>query len=168
MLLAAAAESPWYGTPLIAGGFLIIGGLIATASSLLTKRQELQRADRALWDQEILDVSVQIIEECWKLKHATVAEDGSPAGTQNEQARHSQAFLDAIGPKVHRLAFIASDNLVEALDALAEAALSAVHRTPPEGLNEQQDRLRAVYIPTVNEAVKRYMDAVRVEIRANR
>lgn len=59
---AATDTAPWWGDPLVAGGFLVIGALIAFASNWYAKYRELQRADRARWDNDILEGCIKILD----------------------------------------------------------------------------------------------------------
>lgn len=57
---AAASTAPWWGTPLLTGGFVLVAALIALASNHRLKNSELERQDRRQWDAEILRVWIEI------------------------------------------------------------------------------------------------------------
>jgi hypothetical protein len=52
--------APWWGVPVIAGGFLLAGAVLAFLSTSLSDRRRLNREDRRLWDREIRDSYLEI------------------------------------------------------------------------------------------------------------
>jgi len=49
------ATAPWWYIAALAGVFTILGGLISFFSNYFVKDKELERADAARWDNQILD-----------------------------------------------------------------------------------------------------------------
>jgi hypothetical protein len=51
---AVADAAPWWGVPLIAGAFLIVGALMGFVNSLRSDRARFKREDARRWDAELL------------------------------------------------------------------------------------------------------------------
>jgi hypothetical protein len=65
-LSAVAAETaPWWGVPVVAGTFLLVGGLLGGAISFFSTwkadQRRAKREDRQRWDREILDRAGRVV-----------------------------------------------------------------------------------------------------------
>ncbi len=56
----ASGSAPWWGVPVIAGGFLLAGAVLAFVAIALSDRRKLTREDRRRWDREIRDTYLEI------------------------------------------------------------------------------------------------------------
>jgi hypothetical protein len=58
-IVAAADAAPWWGIPVIAGCFLLVGATLAFLSTALSDRRKMKRDDLRQWDKDLRDLYVQ-------------------------------------------------------------------------------------------------------------
>ena len=166
---ATREAAPWWGTPLIAGGFLVIGAVVAFVSSYVVKKRELERLDQARWDTEILDTSVELINQARKLADGwTVKWEDATDEQRGDRGSDVNKFLVAVQPPVQRLALIGSTRLNKAVDRLVNAAIVSPDVARSEDTPDHVAQLLNINFPTVDEAMDEYIKVVRQEVRAKK
>src|SRR5579885_1893176 len=77
---AVVQAAPWWGVPLLAGTFLLLGAVIAFVSTYFSDRRKLAREDQRQWDKEIRDLYMQMSAQCaliTQFRHSTAeVQDG--------------------------------------------------------------------------------------------
>lgn len=129
------STSPWWGVPLIAGSFLIVGALIAFLSTYFSDKRKLSREDVRQWDKEIRDIYVatssltkQLLELRWR--------DSLPAdfGEMNAEQRRKSAkryelahsYTRELEALADQLRLFAAERTVEYMDELVRSAQSII------------------------------------------
>ncbi len=114
---ATTQDAPWYAVPLVAGGFLLIGALIAFLSGALTKRSEIRAADRRHWNDRILEACALIQETGYEV-YFEAREIEPDLERYREGLRPFRTKVEAANAKRWELEFIASDKLAAAASAI--------------------------------------------------
>lgn len=98
MLVLTASTAPWWGVPLIAGGFLVVGAVLAFLATYITKNRELRRLDQARWDNDILEGTIRITDAIERLQwHLFVLSDPSDLGRDSFMLDYCEAVLAVEG-----------------------------------------------------------------------
>ena len=59
--LAATAAAPWWGVPVVAGAFLLLGGLLAAVYGRRNESKKLATDQRLRFDVEVVDLVVEVL-----------------------------------------------------------------------------------------------------------
>lgn len=79
---AAASPAPWWGVPVIAGSFLILGGVFGFASNWLLENRKQARAEAIRWDGDIREYVAEIIDLCRRITLVVLIELAFEAGVE--------------------------------------------------------------------------------------
>jgi hypothetical protein len=60
--VVAAMPAPWRGVPVVAGGFLLLGGVLGFFFNRLQDNRKAKREDRQRWDERIIDLSASVLD----------------------------------------------------------------------------------------------------------
>lgn len=165
----ATSTAPWWGIPVIAGGFLVAVALLTFGANLILKRIELARADRSKWDDDILDLSLEIKRLTDEMVAVGTTTDPAFKESITERLPIYRKNSQAMGPPVDKLGLIASEELSKAAVGLMLAAMNQglrhdySHMAPKERKVQEK---KAARIPKLEEASKIFNAAVRKELRA--
>jgi hypothetical protein len=149
--------APWWGTPLIAGGFLIIGALVAFVSNYVTKLRELQAAEIKRWDTEILAMSARLMTISTLLDNAAVERAALPGGGL-PLVDDFDAEVKECGYIDHRFSLVASADTTRATHSFVLSIVSCAHRSDLATVRETFQHML--------NARAAFVDAVRAELRA--
>lgn len=142
---------------LIAGGFALVGALLGFLASLYTKRQELERADRVRWDNQILSDALEVIELTQVIRNHAFTDTRDPLMAEIKESDESKQ-MDRYRSINHRLSLIASNNVNTAAARLMSKTLDLGEQRKAEDIKTAREGL--------NEAVKAFRSAVRRELHA--
>jgi protein-disulfide isomerase-like protein with CxxC motif len=158
MFLAAATDpAPWWGAPLIAALAALSGVALTLLGTAQRSRAEQRHKDRSRWDDEILEASAEIRDCCTRM--VDVGKVGYPNYIADDNERTDELVTQSrlLKKRVDRLSFIASTGIRDASMLLYQCALEELFKVGRHGRQ----------VPSFAEAEKRFIDAVRREIRAN-
>ncbi|MFJ9780146.1 hypothetical protein ACIRSS_11220 [Amycolatopsis sp. NPDC101161] len=158
---AAPGSAPWWGVPVIAGGFLLAGAVIAFLATSLSDRRRLNREDRRQWDRDIRDAYLEITRYFGRItafRYQVLTDEGDRRSRYQAGAealaglREQVAMLEVIGTP----AVIARAHELEDRSA---AVISLWH----ELINPGKPEYRAL-----NAARNELLDAVKDSVRGAR
>lgn len=112
------AASPWWGVPIVAGCFLIIGGLLSAMYVRMNDRRKLLEEDRRKWDSELLEVAVK-----------TLAAAGDVAEVRRGEYRRQPDYGDSWRDNLYNKFVLEHQGLLIRLDLLGAAAVAEAGKT---------------------------------------
>jgi len=158
---AAPGSAPWWGVPVIAGGFLLAGAVIAFLSTSLSDRRKLAREDRRQWDREIRDSYLEITRHFARIaafRYVVLS------GEEDRQERY-RAGADALAgirEQIAMLEVIGTPPLISRAHELEERSATVVSNWH-DLINPGKPEYRAL-----NAARNEFLDAVKDCIRVER
>lgn len=132
--------APWWGVPVIAGGFLILGGLLAFTSTWLSDRRKLRREDRRQWDKVLLETYLRIVELLPELRQTRWLQEGEAIMRRHSEMEKAQAELENFG---HTVSLVADNQLLASFRALCDVTRVPVARAH-DGLGIRAAENRAI------------------------
>lgn len=125
LLQSPADVPPWWGVPLIAGGFLLTGALIAFISTSVSDRRKLAREDRRQWDREIRDSYIEISDQVDLIVDYRYR-GGEPDEYKRARYEVGRAALGVIRREVERLEIIGTDLVISRGHDLVDSCQTVV------------------------------------------
>lgn len=150
--------APWWGLPVVAGGFLLAGALLAFLAIALSDRRKLNREDRRRWDREIRDTYLEITRH---LARITAFRNQVLTDEDDRRLRY-QAGADALAgmrEQVAMLEVIGTPALISRAHELEDRS-GVVVSLWHELINPGKPEYRAL-----NTARNEFLDAVKDSIR---
>ncbi|CAN7151616.1 hypothetical protein LJR044_002483 [Microbacterium foliorum] len=82
-IVAEAAAAPWWGVPVVAGSFLLIGAALGFLFNWLLENRKQSRAEAIRWDSDIREYAADLISAARKLEMEHALQSGFTAGSLN-------------------------------------------------------------------------------------
>lgn len=103
---------------------MVIGAIIAFVSTHMSKSREFKRLDDARWDNEILNIAMNVLESCNEIRQLWML--GYPLYIADHQARNDRyvEIVRAMNGNAAKLKLISSHNVSLAVLELHRAALA--------------------------------------------
>jgi hypothetical protein len=154
-------SAPWWGVPVVAGCFLLIGALIAFLSTAASDRRKLAREDRRQWDKEIRDAYIDIagnVNEIAEFRWSQAVTD------EEKRVRYEAGSLviDKIRIQGDLLRVIGTRPLVERVETL-ESSCWRIVTSWHDGINPDKYAYR-----DLRAALGELLNTVKSEIRVER
>jgi hypothetical protein len=152
-------SAPWWGVPVIAGGFLLAGAVIAFVAISLSDRRRLKREDRRLWDREIRDAYLEITRHFGRItafRYQVLADEED----RRSRYRAGAEALAGLREQVAMLEVIGTPALIARAHELEDRS-AAVVALWQELINPGKPEYRAL-----NTARNEFLDAVQDSVRA--
>jgi hypothetical protein len=102
----ASVTAPWWGVPIIAGAFTVVGALIGQGSSYWLERRREHQRHRRRWDTELRDLSIQILEASDRLAGMDLTREKITIDTPRQvidlikELLRAVAQLELMAPKI--------------------------------------------------------------------
>jgi hypothetical protein len=161
-LVAAAATdpAPWWGVPVVAGAFLILGGLLTFVANWRIKGRELRQAEISRWDKDILDTSTKFLEGLFALIMTAVPDSDRYIPDMVARGTAQLALNLSLSGDVYRLTLIAPQMVS---DAARELHISAEIMVDSADLKNDEDE---TYVKHFDDRREAFIKAVRIELRS--
>jgi hypothetical protein len=162
MLLAQQPPeaAPWWGVPVIAGTFLLIGALIAFLSTAASDRRKLAREDRRQWDKEIRDAYVEIAAEVNKIReYRSLFVPDDKRGARYQAGAKARERIRSQGDLLRIIGTRALVERVEELDEASSQIVAVWHDLLDPGKAEYR---------ALNAALGELLNTVKSELRVER
>lgn len=191
-VVGSGESAPWWGVSLIAGGFLVLGAVLAFVFNVVQDARRTRREDHQRWDARLLEHSPKIVELARKYVEAirVVYTEANRQDRKVQRARQPGSFWRNSPPSM--IAAMTDGPVVQArilaLDALHKLAAECAAMNPiaPDVVNSAADALlqeadvsfasgptlgednrmrRHVQYVDLNSAIAHFQQAVRAHIQ---
>ena len=157
LITAANNDASDYNLELLGGTFLVVGALIALLSSFITSFWQLRRADRARWDERILQSALAIKDVMDSVLSVKQFKDDKAI---TDRTSKFSEIEPTIKPLIDELKLIASKKLSGASEDLLNQVFVVSFQSTAADLQVQLDVLTATH--------EKFQKAVRRELRAKK
>ena len=149
---AAAEAAPWWGVPVIAGAFLVIGALLGFLFNWIADARKAKREHTQRWHDEVRKLSVEAVAAARAVHEESVIEVGLhevPDPDDQPKAdgeialsrERAQAAYDKLLELLGGMNLVAPDEVNNALSEMASKAFN-VKISQPYQASESRDELR--------------------------
>lgn len=169
--LALTDSAPWWGVPLIAGGFLLLGGVLGFLLNRVQDRARTRREDALRWHDdvrrhaaEMIDAALALSWSISRVRHLDqIAADPERADDHERAARLADEEADTVTMSVNRMraaaaAFIiiAPDEMFQSAVDLGAAAYDVLNDADEPGATGVCDRYNSLMLAFIR-AVRAYL-----------
>lgn len=149
-------SAPWWGAPLLAGLFLLIGSGLTLLVTWLRGRHEQQLTDKRRWDDLILDTCVEVERICYELVGISRRDYPKFIANMDERMEHYLVLIDQLNEARAKFRFVASEELKQTSLDLFGMAVEEFVGSPRSDAGEKFEAARTNFV-----------NAARKELRAN-
>lgn len=111
------AEAPWWGIPVVAGVFALLGAILTQLSTYLIERSRRQRERSDRWDQDLRDCAARFL---------VLVNDEEERWEQLDAGEHHEDHLNTTREAFVALQFVANDAIARAAHELMDLVYGKV------------------------------------------
>lgn len=157
--ITGGSSAPWWGVPVIAGGFLVLGAILGFIFNRLNDRRRERREDSTKWHSLVRELSAEIIthtDRVWELRGQ--ASEPRPMTFGAEEARQKlaielRAATNSLRDKANELMLLAPKDLSLAVGMLVHKTIHDENKENAAQIDEHSAVRRAF-----TDAVRQYLE----------
>lgn len=98
-LRSMTATAPWWGVPVLAGGFTLLGVALSQLFTFLLEKTRAKRSEAQRWDADLRQLYARYLVEARRLRDASVVRfDGDPEIPDTKPFLHTHEEVELIAP----------------------------------------------------------------------
>ncbi|TFC63718.1 hypothetical protein E3O62_02505 [Cryobacterium sp. TMT2-15-1] len=152
LLQAAVAvmPAPWWGVPIIAGSFLVIGAVLGYVSNSLQDTKKAKREQLRRWDQNVLDhtsrvilLTIQFIQDSGDHRRAVEIKPGEPLSSPISETTLSKllATYESLSSELVSMRLVTTAEVRAQVNEVRDNSFLLLMATNVEQMHEDSTRL---------------------------